>query len=222
MPCTRSATGTSPIVYVRDADTVAPPAGTFNSVSPRNSVAPAFESTCNRAFRYLCRVDTEQIRSAFETAFDQALVFHSFTEYMRDYELVIQMSTGAGPEAPTTFARYIFTNCVEVSVTTSVSPKIWAQSLDERLIQYQTGADLDGYVWGVNWQELYPGLELVTESARTDAWSEQLGVPFHEARIGAGAHNFTLIFSDLRIEPAEMGYVPFAVGAGFWDGKLPL
>ena len=34
-------------------------------------------------------VDAEQIREALNDVFDQAIVFHGFADYMRDYDVVI-------------------------------------------------------------------------------------------------------------------------------------
>ncbi|WP_435809699.1 YxiG-like protein [Streptosporangium canum] len=76
----------------------------------------------------------------------------------------------------------------------------WRESLDDRLVTYETGVDLDGYVWGVNWQDLYPGATLVTDSPTARNWAAALGIDFHEVRIQANAHDLTLIFSDLQIE----------------------
>lgn len=33
------------------------------------------------------------------------------------------------------------------------------------------GLDLDGYVWGVNWQVLYPGATLITDSPTARDWA---------------------------------------------------
>jgi hypothetical protein len=167
-------------------------------------------------------VDRGEIEAAFRDAFDQALVFHGFTDYMRDYEMVLQLSADPRTGIATEFYRYIFVNCVLANVSTALDPQIWLRSLDDRLIDYETGVDLDGYVWGVKWQMLYPGFELLAESELARTWSADLGIPFFEARVQTNGHNFRLVFSDLRLEPAPAGYRPFTVGTPFWDGKIPL
>jgi len=167
-------------------------------------------------------MDARQIEAAFDDAFDQALLFHGFVEYMRDYEMIMQLSADPSTGIPTDFVRYIFVHCVRADVSTALTPEIWRDSLDERLIDYDTGADLDGYVWGVKWQLLYPGLALISNSTAAEQWSDALGVPFHEARVQTNGHDMTLIFSDLRVEKIFTGYSPFTLGAPFWDGKIPL
>ncbi len=96
-------------------------------------------------------------------------------------------------------------------VTTAVRPDVWARSLDERLIDHEEGRDLDGCVWGIKWQEMYPGARLVSPSADAGRWGQELGVPFHEASIDANAHHIDLVFSDLSIRRVSPGYAPFTV-----------
>jgi hypothetical protein len=171
---------------------------------------------------YGCGMNRDQMQAEFTTAFDQSLVFHGFTDYMRDYEMVIQVSADPRTGIPTEYFRYIFVNCVQANASTALTPRIWSSSLDERLIDYETGVDLDGYVWGVKWQMLYPGFKFVEDSERAAAWSADLGMPFHEVQVETNGHNLDLVFADLRVEPAPPGYAPFNVGASFWDGKIPL
>lgn len=91
---------------------------------------------------------------------------------------------------------------------------VWRRSLDERLLDYDAylaGPDLDGYVWGVNWQALYPGMSLREESAEADAWVRDVGIPFFEARIETNGHNLELVFSDLTVTRVEPGLAPFII-----------
>lgn len=162
------------------------------------------------------------MQTAFDDAFDQALVFHGFTDYMRDYEMVFQLSADPRTGIPTEFFRYVFVNCVRADISTALTPEIWEHSLDERLMDEGAGADLDGYVWTVRWQRMYPGFAFVSESEDARTWSDRLGLPFHEALVGTNGHNLSLVFSDLRVEAVDSGYAPFTVGAPFDDGKIPL
>ena len=165
-------------------------------------------------------MNISEIETAFKDAFDQALVFHGFTDYLRDYEMILQLSADPSTGIPTAHFRYIFVNCVLANTSSALSPQVWSRSLDERLIDYRAGFDLDGYVWGVKWQSLYPGFQLVAHSDLALAWSKDLGIPFYEARIETNGHNLSLVFSDLRVEPAPAGYRPFVVGRPFQDGRI--
>ena len=157
------------------------------------------------------KVDTSEIQAAFDDAFDQAIVFHGFADYMRDYEVFIYTTadprTGIRPE----HLRYRFTHCVRATVTTALSPEIWRQSLNERLVDYEQGRDLDGYVWGVKWQALYPGMKLLPDSADAKRWSSALRLPFHEAVIETNEQNISLVFSDLAVQTVDPGHAPFVV-----------
>ncbi|MET7459573.1 hypothetical protein [Nonomuraea sp. NPDC005501] len=145
-------------------------------------------------------MDPVTLQQALDDIFDHALLHHGFVGYMRDYQLVIR--TTADPRtgiAPTTL-RYLFRHCVQATCTTTVPAATWRTSLDDRLITYETGVDLDGYVWGVSWQMLYPGATLITDSPSARTWAAAVGIDFHEVRIETNAHDLTLIFSDLHIE----------------------
>lgn len=175
------------------------------------------------AGRYRGSVQFDEIREALlNDAFDQALVYHGFTDYMRDYELVLQLSSDPHLGVPPEFKRYVFVNCVSANVTSALSPDVWSRSLHDRLTDDDYSDNLDGYVWGVRWQQTYPGFTFATDSAEAERWRMALGLPFYDLRLEANGHNLQLVFSDLRIEPASRGYAPFTVREPLWDGKIPL
>ena len=134
-------------------------------------------------------VDVQQITEAFDDVFDQATA---------------DPRTGILPE----YLRYRFRHCVRASVTSAVTPETWRRSLDDRLIDFEQGRELDGYVWGVRWQVLYPGAKLLPGTAETDTWSGRLGRPFHEALIETNGHNIALVFSDLSVDRVEPPHDP--------------
>ena len=136
--------------------------------------------------------------------------------------MILQLSADPRTGNPPEFFRYVFVNCVLANVSTALTPEIWARSLDERLIDYESGSELEGYVWGVKWQMLYPGFELLPSSEAARSWSSKLGLPFHEAQVETNGHNLNLVFSDLRVEKVAAGHAPFTVDSPFWDGKIPL
>jgi hypothetical protein len=179
-----------------------------------------------RRFRCGCGtihgVNTAEIQEAFDDVFDQAIVFHGFVDYMRDYDVFIYATadprTGIVPE----HLRYRFTYCVRAAATSALTVEIWKRSLDERLVDYEQGRDLDGYVWGVKWQLLYPGMSLVPDSVDAQGWSHELGIPFHEATIQTNGHNISLVFSDLIVDKVDVGHAPFIVPRGGPDFKIPL
>ncbi|GAA3551094.1 hypothetical protein [Kribbella ginsengisoli] len=156
-------------------------------------------------------MDAHQITAAFDDIYDHALVFHGYTDYMRDYDVLIYTTadpqSGIAPE----YLRYRFKHCVRASVTTSVSPDVWTRSLDDRLLDFDQGCELDGLVWGVRWHPLYPGAKLLPTTPETATWSAQLGQPVHEATIETNIHAITLVFADLSVDRVDPGYAPFTV-----------
>lgn len=84
-------------------------------------------------------------------------------------------------------------------------------------------AEVDEYVWGVNWQMLYPGLELVSGSSLAQEWSRRLGFELHEAAIECNGHRIQLVFKDLEVLSATAGDRPCEVPRGNRpDGKRRL
>jgi hypothetical protein len=142
-------------------------------------------------------VDKAGIQEAFDEVFDQAVVFHGFTDYMRDYDVFIYVTAGPGTGIAPEHRRYRFKYCVRALVTSALSAQLWSRSL--------------GYVWGVKWQNLYPGMRLVEESADAQRWSRDLDLSFHEATIETNGHDISLVFADLMVDVVDTGCAPFVV-----------
>ncbi|MBO0882379.1 MAG: hypothetical protein J2P17_19000 [Mycobacterium sp.] len=162
----------------------------------------------------------KKIAQYFDEILDQAM-FHGFTDDLRDYDVFIHTTADPRTGIPQEHLRYRFTHCVRATVTTALTPETWQRSLDERLIDYAQGVDLDGYVWGVRWQQLYPGARLMPDSAEAAKWRAALGISFYEAEILTNGHNIGLVFSDLSVQRVEQGHTPFVVPDSGPDGKIP-
>ncbi|MFI0352956.1 hypothetical protein [Actinomadura sp. 9N407] len=146
-------------------------------------------------------MDVAALQQALDEIFDGAVIRHGFVDYMRDYEVIVYLAAALSADSPSTEVRYLFRYCVQAHCDTSVPPDIWTRSLDDRLTDYATGVDLDGFVWGVRWHDLYPGATIVARSPTAERWSSALGIDFHEVHIQTNAHNLTLVFSELHVEP---------------------
>jgi hypothetical protein len=146
-------------------------------------------------------MDVAALQQALDEIFDGAVTHHGFVDYMRDYEVIVYLTADPSTGIPPAELRYLFRYCVYAHCDTSIPPDIWTRSLDDRLTDYATGVDLDGYVWGVKWHNLYPGATIATHSPTARRWSTALGIDFHEVHIQTNAHNLTLVFSDLHVEP---------------------
>jgi hypothetical protein len=63
-------------------------------------------------------------------------------------------------------------------------------------------------------------MKLVPDSTDSRRWSDELGLPFHEAVIETHGHNVCLVFSDLTVQTVDPGYAPFVVPDGGPDFKI--
>jgi hypothetical protein len=156
-------------------------------------------------------VDIAQLQRTLDDVYDHALIHHGFTPYMRDYELIVSVTADPVTGIPPAYLRYLFRFCVEATTRSTLTRETWQRSQDERLIDYETGVDLDAFVWGVDWQPLDPGFSIVPDSARAQMWSATLGTDFHEVHMESNAHDLTLVFADLTVAEVDVGYAPFVI-----------
>ncbi|MET7500628.1 YxiG-like protein [Streptomyces microflavus] len=149
------------------------------------------------------------ILEQLHTPDDHLVVHHGYCNYMRDYELIIDVGHGTHGGVAPTYLRYLFKYCVEARCKTFQSAETWRASLDDRLLDPETAdPDLGGYVWGMRFHELY-GAELRPESEAARHWTKAVGITFRELHIETNAHDLSLVFSDLQVSEVPVGYAPF-------------
>jgi hypothetical protein len=154
-----------------------------------------------------------ELDACLQEMFDNALLYHGFAPYMRDYEMVVYESTDPRSGIAPRYLQFVFRNCPEVHVRSSLRPEVWSRSTCDDLIEARhVTKDTRGYVWGVMSQDLYPGPHIVQDSARARQWTEQSGIRFHEVNIAANAHHINIVFSELSVQEIAIGYTPFKVG----------
>jgi hypothetical protein len=174
-------------------------------------------------------VNRTDLEALLGEMFDCELMFHGFTNYMRDYELVVYQSVDPRSGKTPRHFRFVFRLCTEIDVRSSVAPNVWARSTDDLLLDTNAVTmESTGYVWGVRCQNLYPGAAIVEVSDRARMWEKHLAVPFHEVQIQGNAHLISLVFADLSVEEVSTGYAPYIVdrqgiAEGYADrSKFPL
>lgn len=151
-------------------------------------------------------MDAGKIETNLEKMFDNYLVFHGYTPYMRDYEMIVHSPTKR------IYMRFLFRFCVSAAIKSRLGPDVWRRSMDDSLLDIEyPGSRSTGYVWGVKNQELYPGPRLIPETSIANEWSSGLGIGFYEVEIDANAQSINLIFADLAVDEIGEGYSPFIV-----------
>lgn len=133
-----------------------------------------------------------------EDFFDAAILRHSFTDYIRDYEIIV----GARNGPPNTdIHKYQFVGCVEAHYETKLREN-FTQSLSDENVhsgpEYPDKDEPDGFIWGVRFAESYPGLMYVENGERAIHWSRIVGRSMHEIALETNCFNLRLVFADLR------------------------
>ncbi len=95
----------------------------------------------------------------------------------------------------------MFTHCVQADCQTRVSDEAWVKSWDDVFLNYEkweAAGEPDGYVWGTNWSNAYPGLTIVEHSEIAAAWTERIGKPFYELKMETDRFFIRVIFHDIQ------------------------
>lgn len=144
-------------------------------------------------------MDTTAQLLARESFFDAAILKHGFTDYMRDYEIVV---SGRGEPPLTDVHRYHFVGCVEAAYESAIEPTVMAKSMDDRCVyagpDHPATVEPDGFIWGVRWANAYPGLTYVEHGVRAAAWSARLGCAMHEVVLETNVYRLRLVFASVR------------------------
>jgi hypothetical protein len=149
-------------------------------------------------------MNAAEIQRALDEVHDLSLMRHGYTHHSRDYELLVRRHGDPRSGMSSTDLRYLFRYCVEADVRTTLGPRVWRASLDDRLTDMDTADGIDGHVW-VTWQDLHPGGTVVRSSERARRWVESVGIDFHEIVIESNVHVITLIASDLQVVEVDPG-----------------
>lgn len=123
--------------------------------------------------------------------YDFAVLAHGFLPHGRDYKLVLQVA-GSGTHELT------LTHVVEQRYETTVSTEAWPSSWDDILTDYgrweANGFKPEGYAWGTNWSNAYPGLELLADDPVARRWSELLARPMFAVELATDRFRLHVVF----------------------------
>jgi hypothetical protein len=150
--------------------------------------------------------------------FDQAVVQHGFTRHLRDYDVIVDRVASLPKSAFDAASdrhsyvearcRYRFTHCVGATVETKLTDETWRVSWDDHFIDlgaWKRAGEPEGFIFGVQCADAYPGGRLVHESALACDWSGRLGHQIHEAVIETNTCALRLVFHDLCVTRIAVG-----------------
>lgn len=142
-----------------------------------------------------------------EDFYDAAIMRHGFTDYMRDYEIIV----GARNGPPNTdMHKYQFIGCVEAHYETKLGRDFELSIQDDFVYSgpdYPNKPDPDGFIWCVRFAETWAGgLKYIDHGERAKYWSKAIGRNMHEVTIETNAYLLRLVFADIRY--AFLGHEP--------------
>lgn len=155
----------------------------------------------------------EAVLSEWLPECDFAVLSHGFAVHGRDYDIVIQDVIGPRPGT----YRLTFTHVVAANFETAVRDDVWPKSWDDIFLDWERAKDLDGYVWGTNWSNAYPGVSCLPDDPEAAKWTVRLGRPMHAVRLETDRFRLWLVFHDLQTQlvgtdTSTVGQVVFPMG----------
>ena len=128
---------------------------------------------------------------------DFAVLAHGWAKHGRDYLIVIEDCLGGNPGQH----ELTLTHCVRLDYETRVCDEVFQISWGDELTDYkkwQGAGEPDGYVWGTDWSDAYPGLEVVRDSRIAQEWTGRLKREMHEVTLETNQFFMRIIFHSVR------------------------
>lgn len=129
---------------------------------------------------------------------DFGVMSHGLAEHGRDYEFIIEDCLRSSPGT----YRLTFTHVVDLEYTSALQPMIWTKSWSDDFIEYErweAAGHPDGYVFGTNWSNAYPGFAVPEDNDKAASWSNKLNRKMHSASIETDRFKLTLVFHDVSL-----------------------
>lgn len=129
--------------------------------------------------------------------FDFAVFSHGFAPHGRDYFIHIQDCLGADP------GEHLleFTHVVQLDYETRVGDEGWKSSWNDVFLTYDgwtAAGEPEGYIWGANWSNAWPGLTIVEPSSIANEWSRRLAKDFFEVALETDRFLLRIVFHSIR------------------------
>ncbi len=147
---------------------------------------------------------------AAELIFDNWVITHGQTEYVRDYDIVIAVPA-AKPDGSGSYIeghyRVRFTHSPLQRCETVLGDDTWRISWSDALTDFDSWRAAGvpaGFVWAQG-ALAYPGPSLAEGSALAEEWSRRLEREMHELKLETNAYILSLLFHDLSLVQIAKG-----------------
>jgi hypothetical protein len=140
-----------------------------------------------------------------ESITDAVIFRHGFTDYIRDYEIIVGARNGP---PHTDIHKYQFIGCAEAICSTHLvrtfhePTSIFGQSLADEFVfsgpDYPEKDDPNGFIWGVRFAEVLSGWAYIENGKRARFWSDAVRRKMHEVYVDTNAYRLELVFADIR------------------------
>ena len=131
---------------------------------------------------------------------DVAILSHGFMPYKRDYYFHIE--TMWKDELAGQYI-IIFKHCYSLVYETIADKNLLNQSWDDCFIDYNeylNNGEPEGYVWGTNWANSYPGFSTFNDSEKALEWSNKLKKQMKELIVESEIYKINLIYNSWTIK----------------------
>jgi hypothetical protein len=132
---------------------------------------------------------------------DGAILRHGFVPYNRDYFVIVQMRKASADllldEIDVTW-NFLFRGCVYEKYIS----RVLSFSMDDRFVDYDQWEDSgapEGFVWGVDRADAYPGLFYKDDSKLAFHLAKKFGLELHHVEIQTNTYDLILVFHDVSV-----------------------
>lgn len=128
---------------------------------------------------------------------DFAVLGHGWAKHGRDYIVIVEDCLGGSPGQH----EITLTHCLSIEYETRVRDEVLTRSWAEEFTDYkkwQESGEPDGYVWGTDWSNAYPGLTIVENSKRARDWTKRLGKEMYEVTLETDRFFMSIIFHSVK------------------------
>ena len=128
---------------------------------------------------------------------DFAVLAHGWAKHGRDYLIIVEDCLGGDPGQH----EITLTHCLNIEYETRVRDEVLKRSWSEEFTDYkkwQEAGEPDGYVWGTDWSNAYPGLTIVKDSQHAQDWTKRLGKDMYEVTLETDRFFMSIIFHSVK------------------------